>query len=388
MWGPVRLWTLLAVAAATPVAAASDRFVPGDPDFVVAVVRQAQPDEELQRLLRAWRESSAATTESITLAAAFMERARRLREPAYFGRAEAVLAPLASAPAASAVVRRMYAQVLQYRHDFAAAETLLDGILRDAPHDNDSRLLRASIRLVRGDFAGARGDCARLAAEGSHGAQIGFACLAEALAGGGNLDRALALLDTAPVQYRDVDAAAHAYLLATRAELRERSRNPDGAIADYRAALMLSPGEDSIRASLADALAARGDTGEALDLLAIDKPSLALLVRSAALSDGARRASLSARAAAWLALEAARGDAIHHREEAMLALVNANPAVALAAALRNFEEQRELPDVRVLARAAHAARDPQALQTLRRWLRETGYRDSVTESILGDGGRS
>ena len=54
------------------------------------------------------------------------------------------------------------------------------------------------------------------------------------------------------------------------------------------------------------------------------------------------------------------------------------------AATRNFEQQRELPDVRVLARAARVARDASALQTLRRWMRETGYRDSVTEGILGD----
>ena len=46
--------------------------------------------------------------------------------------------------------------------------------------------------------------------------------------------------------------------------------------------------------------------------------------------------------------------------------------------------QRELADVRVLARAARAARDAAALQALQQWLRETGYRDSVTEGILGD----
>ena len=177
---------------------------------------------------------------------------------------------------------------------------------------------------------------------------------------------------------------AHAYLLATRAELRERGSDLNGAILDYAEALKLAPRDDSIRAALADALAARGDVGDARELLAVDKPSLALMVRSAALSEGARRASLSARAMAWLALEAARGDAIHYREEALLALANEDPARALAAATRNFEQQRELPDVRVLARAACAARDKSALQALQRWMRETGYRDSVTEGILGD----
>jgi Flp pilus assembly protein TadD len=384
MRGPARLVAVLAVVAATGVAAAADRFVPADPAFVVANVRQAQPDERLRELLLAWRANPAAN-EGIALATAYIDHARALREPAFFGRAEAVLAPLARKPGAGGPVRRLYAEVLQYRHDFVGAEELLDALLRETPHDPDARLLRASVRLVRGEFAGARADCAQLAVAAGSDATLGFACLAEALAGGGYLARALALLDSQPTQHAEAGSQARAYLLATRAELHERSGDLNAAILDYCEALKLSPRDDSVRAALADALAARGDFVDARDVLAIDKPSLALLVRSAALAEGARRASLSARAAAWLALEAARGDAIHYREEALLALADANPARALAAATRNFTQQKELPDVRVLARAARAARDAQAQQALQRWLRETGYRDSVTEGILGDG---
>lgn len=385
MRGPACLLTLLAVAAATPVAAASDRFVPGDPTFVVANVRQARPDDGLRAPLLAWRANPKGDAESVALALAYLERARNLREVAYFGRAEAVLAPRASQPGASASLRRLYAEVLQHRHDFATAEALLDTLLREVPHDLDARLLRASVRLVRGDFSGARADCAQLAAAGGNSATAGFACLAEALAGGGNLARAMSLLG---VEHAAADASSQAYLLATRAELRERSRDAKGAISDYRDALKLAPRDDSIRAALADALTASGQVDEAREVLAIDKPSLGLLVRSVALAAGPRRAELSQRAAEWLALEAARGDAIHYREAALLALTHSDSAQALAAATRNFEVQKELADVRVLARAARAARDEAALQSLRQWLHETGYRDSVTESILGDGVRS
>ena len=72
----------------------------------------------------------------------------------------------------------------------------------------------------------------------------------------------------------------------------------------------------------------------------------------------------------------------------MLALVNGEPVRALEAAQANFEIQKELPDVRVLARAARAAGDGAALSALRQWLADTGYRDSVTESIVGAASRS
>lgn len=376
------LWVLLAGAAATSVAAASDRFVPTDANFVVANVRQALPDEELRGLLAALRADPESEQAIVALAHAFIERARLLREPRYFGRAESVLAPRAGTLSASGALRRLYAEVLQYRHEFKAAETLLDAVLRETPHDDEARLLRASVRLVRGDFAGARGDCAQLAASGGQDASIGFACLAESLAGAGQFERARALLDSQSGGSQSASPEGRAYLLATRAELRERSRDADGAIADYQAALVLAPRDDSIRAALADALAVRGDTREARELLAIERPSLALLVRSAALFEGAQRAELMTRARAWLELEASRGDALHYREAAMLALLDDSPALALDAARRNFDVQKELADVRVLARAARAADDAPSLKSLRQWFTETGYRDSFTESIL------
>jgi hypothetical protein len=122
-------------------------------------------------------------------------------------------------------------------------------------------------------------------------------------------------------------------------------------------------------------------------LLDVERPSLALLVRHALLAEGAQRTALCQRAAAWLALEAARGDAVHNREAAMLALGAGDARVALAAAQANFAVQKELPDVRVLARAAVAAQDVAAQERLRAWLRSTGFTDAVAESILSGASR-
>jgi thioredoxin-like negative regulator of GroEL len=374
------MFVLAVAVAALPAAAASDRFMPADPQFVVASVRQGAPDAELRGLLERWR-AAPMDAASVALARAFLDRARALREPMYFGRAESVLAAAARRPDASSETRRLWAETLQNRHEFAPAERLLDDILRKSPLDAAARTQRASVRLVRGDFAGARADCAQLIASSASRA-VALACLAESMAGSGRLVQARALLAAYPLDQAE-PAAARAYLLTVRAELAERTQALDAAIVDYRAALDLAPRDDSIRASLADALMARGEAAAADALLRIERPSLALLVRRAGCTRGAERARLHALATGWLDLEAARGDALHYREAALLALVDGDAARALAAAEKNFAAQKELPDVRVLARAAIGAGDSAAQTRLSEWLRATGFADAVTEQLLG-----
>ena len=386
MRGPARLLTMLAFAAAACAAAASDRFVPADPAFVVANVGRAAPDAELRARIVAWQRQPGDAAASVALAEAYFARARSRREPMFIGRAEALLAPAVDAGNASADQRRLYAETLQFRHDFAAAETLLDGILRTSPRDTAARAQRASIRLVRGDFTGARADCAQLVAAGDASSAIGIACLAEALAGGGGLARGRALLATWPVG-AGADPAVRAYLLTVRGELAERAGVPDAAIADYGAALALAPESDAIRAALADALLARGESAPARDVANVERPSVAILVRQALAAGDAARTTLRPRAENLLALERARGDAAHNREAAMLALDSGDVDAALAAARANFANQRELPDVRVLARAAVRAHDAAALRMLADWLKSTGFADTVTESVLAGAGR-
>jgi hypothetical protein len=67
----------------------------------------------------------------------------------------------------------------------------------------------------------------------------------------------------------------------------------------------------------------------------------------------------------------------------MLALQQGDAVGALAAAEKNFVSQKELPDVRVLARAVMAAGNEAARARLLEWLRTTGFADAVTEEILG-----
>lgn len=387
MKGPARILVVLALwmGAVAAHAAAAPRFVPTDPRFVVARVQQAVPDAALRELIARWR-ATPGEAQSVALGAAFLERAHALREPMYVGRAEAVLAETAGRPRASAAAQRLYAETLQYRHDFAAARARLDQLLHAEPHDASARLQRASVNLVQGDFSAARADCAQLMSQAGLRTEA-LACLAESLAGAGALPRARALMATYPLDHAD-DARARGYFLAVRAELHERAGDLDRAIADYVAGLSLAPADDSIRAALADALMARGEPHEACALLDVERAGLALVVRRAACAGERERGRLRAQAEGWLAQEAARGDAPHLREAAMLALDTGDFAAALAAARANFTVQRQLADVRALARAVAATRNETARRELEEWLHATGYRDAVAEAILGAAGRS
>jgi 1,2-phenylacetyl-CoA epoxidase PaaB subunit len=67
----------------------------------------------------------------------------------------------------------------------------------------------------------------------------------------------------------------------------------------------------------------------------------------------------------------------------MLALAVGDDARALQSAEKNFATQKELADVRVLARAAVAAGDQDARRKLTEWMLATGFRDAFSENILG-----
>ena len=381
---PARMLVVLALVAVagqaeTAAAAAASRFVPQDPQFVVARIKQAVPDPALRELIARWR-AAPGDGESVALATAFLERAHALREPMYVGRAEAVLAPAVARTSASADARRLYARTLEFRHDFAAAESLLDDLLRGSPRDAAARLQRASVHLVRGDFQAARADCGQLLAQAGLRAEA-LTCLAEALAGSGELVRARALLAAYPLSDAD-SPAARGYFFTVRAELHERAGALDRAIADYGAGLSAAPDVDATRAALADALIARRESHQADELLDVERPGLALLVRRVVCASGRERERLRVQATEWLAQEAARGDAPHLRELALLSLETGDYSTALSAARGNFAMQRQLIDVRVLARAAVAANEAPARRELADWLHATGYRDAVTESIL------
>src|SRR6202043_2782173 len=95
-----------------------------------------------------------------------LEQARLSAQPQLYGRAESVLAPWIARPAVPAPLLILEANILQKRHEFAAAIELLDRAIAQDERSGQARLMRANVRIVTGDFELARPDCAWLLGSG------------------------------------------------------------------------------------------------------------------------------------------------------------------------------------------------------------------------------
>jgi hypothetical protein len=169
-------------------------------------------------------------------------------------------------------------------------------------------------------------------------------------------------------------------LSLTAADLAERLGLNEAAAAHYRVALAVSRQSAFVQSAYADLLLERRDAATAYTLIAADDERLGLQVRRAiaakrlgrpdarALTDG-----LTAR----FALMQQRGDTLATREYARFALdVMDDAPAALAAALGNWQVQREPEDALLVLRASLAAHDSVAAVRVSRWVAATHLEDA------------
>ena len=381
-------------------------FRPTDPGFVVAELPggSARARSVSARQLELSRSDPQLAAQ---LAATLLEQARISAQPQLYGRAESVLAPWIARPAVPAPLLILEANILQQRHEFAAAIELLDRAIAQDPRSGQARLMRANVRVVTGDYEHARPDCAWLMGSGEQWA--GTVCIAQVLGSTGQLQRARALLErlmagdaAVPSGQRQTGQGQAgqgptgevlAWTLSVRADLALRAGALPEAQDMLTRAVALAPTSDYARLALADALIAGNRLAEAVSVLDTSRPSAGgLLRRSIAQSraHAGRTPDSLAELKERLNVSAQRGERTHLREETRLALEFPHDGAesrhaALVLARDNFSVQRETEDIRLFARAAVDARDPDALATLKEWLRRSHYEDIVVDQLLRSG---
>jgi tetratricopeptide (TPR) repeat protein len=370
------VWLASAAAAAQgpgPYAPASD-----------AAILQKVPaasDPALRRIA-ALRRTVAADPASAraadALARAYVEFGRKVGDAHYAGYAEAVIAPWIEKGGAPPALLVTQATILQYRHEFAAARALLDQAVRADSSLAQGWLALASLDMLQGDYASASGRCARAGRSGNRAA--GLACAANVRLYAGQAERGLALLAQAEAP------TLTSWIEGLRAEANERLGRWQEAEAHYRKALALAPGDNFLLVAYADFLLDRGRAKEVVTLLAdyteSDTTYLRLALAHAALASPAAatfRWTMAARFEAYRLRESE----LFGREEARFLLHLAGDAdAALAAALRNFERQREPADVRIVLEAARAAGKPEAAARAVAFVERVRMQDPAIEALV------
>jgi hypothetical protein len=392
-----RCWPVALLHAALCHAAP---FIPAGDDTLVERLpaRIGNPAERRQQraLREQLRQHPAELQLATRLARDAIDRARRDGDPRELGQAQAALAPWWMQPHPPAPVRLLRAIVRQSQHDFGPALQDLDALLQPGTQpvplalQAQAELTRASVLQVQGRWREADAGCERLL--GAHYAALGRAvrlpaqvCRAELMSLQGQAAPAAAAL-AALARQPDADTG---WLSLVRAELAER-RGDASADALYRQAVAASSLPDVYTlAAYADWLLAQRRERDVATLLAGREEADALLLRLAI----AWKRSADLRAPQAIATLAARfdaarlrGDRSHRREQARYELDLVGDAqAALSSAQSNWVVQKEPADALLLARAALAAKQPQAAQPVWQRVRDTGWQDARLQALAGSG---
>ncbi|HEX6137001.1 MAG TPA: hypothetical protein VF059_05055 [Casimicrobiaceae bacterium] len=359
--------------ALAPGDAAAKPFVP-DRDTLVLEQLPEKGDASLARLKRlraALRANPRDLAIAVPVARQALEAAREFGDPRFLGQAQAALAPWWSGDDVPHAALLLRATVKQSRHDFDGALADLSRLIAAQPDLAQARLTRATVLAVRGRYAEALDDCARLAPRVP--AIVVAGCEAAPASLSGRAVPAYAALVRA-LERADGDPILRGWALTLAAEIAARLGDAAAAERFFRDARATDARDAYLKAAYADFLLDQGRPQDVVPLLAAETKNDALLLRLALAEQrlpdrrdafATHRSDLAAR------FDAARrrGDALHLREEARFRLTLVGDAEgALRLARDNWAVQREPADLRILLDAARATRDAAALRVAADWV--------------------
>lgn len=346
-------------------------FVPQDDAQVLE--RLAERTTPEYRALKALQTRSAQAPgelgPALALANAHVRMARQEGDPRYLGYAQAALAPWWRDREAPTPVLVLRATIRQSLHDFDAATRDLDTALSRESSNAQALLTRATVLTVQGKYGEARDDCTRLGAAARPIYAVLCVSSIEAVTGKGR--QASQLITRAFATLPALDAASREYGETMQGEIAHRLDEPD-AERHFKAALELDPGDLYLLGAYCDWLLDHARPADVVPLVIryarVDPLVLRLAIAQQMMQAPDAAATIATLQARFDASRA-RGDTVHRREEARFELkLKRNPAAALRLARENWRVQREPADLRILAEAAAAMNDGDALQTVRRWL--------------------
>ncbi len=234
---------------------------------------------ELQGLRAALAAKPGDLTLATTLAQRYIEQSRRDGDPRYLGYAQAALAPWWSQPQPPSPVLVLRATLRQSTHQFGAALTDLDAVLKRDSGNSQAWLTRATVQAITGDFAGARASCMRLYSRAPE--LVVQACLSSVGSVSGQAAASYERLRQTYIARSDSPPALRTWVATLLGEMAARLGRFDMAESHYREALALDASDSYLLGAYADFLLERGRAPEVIALLKDKTQADALLLRYA-----------------------------------------------------------------------------------------------------------
>jgi tetratricopeptide (TPR) repeat protein len=308
---------------------------------------------------------------ALPLAQLYIKQARSTGDLRYLGYAEAMLGNWIGPTTTSAQALVLHATVLQSRHDFSQALTVLHRALAIKPDDAQAWLTVATVLRVLGRYDEAAAACEEVSRR-ADAAAVAELCRQGLRGLTGQLVSAYGQIQR--ISPREMPDPERAWRDSELGEMAVRLGDDAAAERWFRNGLHASPDDLYIRAAYSDLLLRNHRPREVLALLRGRESLEPLLLRIAIAQKQLRDPGLQdsrARLSAAFAAESQRGDGVHRREEARFLLEIQNDArAALKAAAVNWQVQREVEDVLVFLRAARAAGAPEAAAAAHEFVRE------------------
>ena len=352
-------------------------YQPSDPAAVVLRLGSSSSESQLAQLRAASVAAPNDVDALLRYVDALVEAGARSGNERYYGYAEQALNGWRDGGQPAVALRR--AQLLQHRHEFAAAEQLLGTILQVDARDSEARLMRAQVRLHLHQPQEALADCTSLMS--TVDLLTSTTCIAQARAALGDLQRAQTLL-LRVLEYQKGGNATRSWSAGIAAEFAVRLGDASTADRWYREAFELDPQSHYARIIYADYLLSAGRFDEATKV-ASRGASLADRARSVLAGRDATSLEAQRLQLAWDEADA-RGETAHLRDRARFELdLLHDPAKAHASARTSFKERSEPDDALLLATTAAATRDEESRNAVLAWQQRNRYQDVRLDNLIG-----
>tara|TARA_B100000676_G_scaffold102780_1_gene102554 strand:+ start:3859 stop:4956 length:1098 start_codon:yes stop_codon:yes gene_type:complete len=302
---------------------------------------------------------------ALALARSQIDYASRHDDPRFLGYAQATLAPFLQ-QSSSSEASLLMARIEQQRHQFARARHRLTRLLEQAPSQGQAWLMLANIDRVQGRLDEARQAC-RKAATTLPPTTV-LLCQASVQAITGQRDQAYNTLQPLAAGPAAPQGKSAQWLATLSAEIALQQGRLSLATEHLRDALQQAPADPYLRYLQSDLWLARNQPQAVINDLTSWQDRDGALLR---LAIAGQRLD-HPRAQAWredyrarMAADQDTGRQRHLREHARFLLeVENDPQAALTLARENWQQQRELADLRLLHASAMAVDDQATLAQL------------------------